>query len=244
MGFGILLFGYFITTMVPIPLSILLPIDITGFIRMLGYILVIIAAKKLSEYNSSFGMLVISSIIMAIISAIEGIVDFALFFVNNQIVNLPFAGFLKSLNDLQIVDYLNLTVIVFVSALCLSIKQIGEDTGIKKVVTTSVRNLVFFAILFVVKAISFLPIPFVDTYANVFVSALLIIELVCWMLNLYMIFYCYAKICDSSDIDMKQKESRFDFVNRRRAEREEERNKIIDEFENKNKNKNKKKKKK
>ena len=64
MGFGILLFGYFITTMMPIPLSMLLPIDITGFIRMLGYIVVIIAAKKLSEYNSSFKMLVISSFIM------------------------------------------------------------------------------------------------------------------------------------------------------------------------------------
>ena len=60
MGFGILLFGYFITTMMPIPLSMLLPIDLTGFIRMIGYIVVIIAAKKLSEYNSSFGMLVIS----------------------------------------------------------------------------------------------------------------------------------------------------------------------------------------
>ena len=237
MGFGILLFGYFITTMMPIPLSMLLPIDLSGFIRMLGYIVVIMAAKKLREYNSSFGMLVISSLIMTVISAIEGFVDLGLFLVNNQIVNLPFAELLKSINDMQIVDYMALTVIVFVAALCLSIKQIGEDTGIKKVVTGSVRNLVFYVILFVVKAVSFLPIPFVKTYANVFVSALLIIELVCWVLNLYMIFYCYAKICDSSDVDMKQKESRFSFVNKRRAEREEERKKIIDEFESKRKKK-------
>ena len=237
MGFGILLFGYFITTMMPIPLSMLLPIDLSGFIRMLGYIVVIMAAKKLREYNSSFGMLVISSLIMTVISAIEGFVDLGLFLVNNQIVNLPFAELLKSVNDMQIVDYMALTVIVFVAALCLSIKQIGEDTGIKKVVTTSVRNLVFYVILFVVKAVSFLPIPFVKTYANVFVSALLIIELVCWILNLYMIFYCYAKICDSSDVDMKQKASRFSFVNKRRAEREAERNKIIDEFESKRKKK-------
>ena len=138
---------------------------------------------------------------------------------------------------MQIVDYMNLTVIVFVAALCLSVKHIGEDTGIKKVVTASVRNLVFYAILFIVKAISFLPFSFVNTYANVFVSALLIIELLCWMLNLYMIFYCYAKICDSSDIDMKQKESRFSFVNKKRAEREAEHNKIIDEFESKRKKK-------
>ena len=237
MGFGILLFGYFITTMMPIPLSMLLPIDLTGFIRMIGYIVVIIAAKKLSEYNSSFGMLVISSFIMTVVSAVEGLVDLGLFFVNNQIGSLPFANLLKSINNMQIVDYLGLTVILFVAALCLSIKQIGEDTGIKKVVTASVRNLVFYAILFIVKAITFLPLPFVDTYANVFVSALLIIELLCWILNLYMIFYCYAKICDSSDIDMKQKESRFSFVNKKRAEREAERNKIIDEYESQRKHK-------
>ena len=237
MGFGILLFGYFITTMMPIPLSMLLPIDLTGFIRMVGYIVVIMAAKKLSEYNSSFGMLVISSFIMVLVSAIEGFVDVGLFLTNNQIINLPFANVLKFINDMQIVDYMNLAVIVFVAALCLSIKQMGVDTGIKKVVTASVRNLVFYAILFIVKAISFLPLSFVDTYANVFVSALLIIELLCWILNLYMIFYCYAKICDSSDIDMKQKESRFSFVNKKRAEREAERNKIIDEFENNRKKK-------
>ena len=237
MGFGILLFGYFITTMMPIPLSMLLPIDLTGFIRMIGYIVVIIAAKKLSEYNSSFGMLVISSFIMTVVSAVEGLIDLGLFFVNNQMGNLPFANLLKTINDMQIVDYLGLTVILFVAALCLSVKQIGEDTGIKKVVTASVRNLVFYAILFIVKAITFLPLSFVDTYANVFVSALLIIELLCWILNLYMIFYCYAKICDSSDIDMKQKESRFSFVNKKRAEREAERNKIIDEYESKRKHK-------
>lgn len=237
MGFGILLFGYFITTMVPIPLSMLLPIELTGFIRLIGYAVVIIAAKKLSAYASGFKTLITVSLIMACVSALEGLVDLGLFFVNNQIVDLPFADFLKNVNDLQIVDYLSLTVILFVVALCMAIKQIGEDTGIKKVVASSVRNIVFYFILFAVKAISFMPVAWIDAYANVFVSVLLVIELVCWILNLYMIFYCYAKICDSSDLDMKQKPSRFSFVNRKREQREAERNKIINEFEEKNKDK-------
>lgn len=235
MGFGILLFGYFITTMVPIPLTMLLPIDISGFVKMLGYVLVIIAAKKLSEYNSSFGMLVVSSFIMSVISAFDGIVDLGLFLTTNQIVDLPFANVLKLIQEMQIVDYLDFAVIIFVAALCLSVKKISEDTGVQKVVTASIRNLVFFAILFIVQAIRFL--PFAAAYKNELVSASLIIELVCQILTLYMIFYCYAKICDSSDVDMKRKESRFSFVNKRRAEREEERNKIIDEFENKKKKK-------
>lgn len=237
MGFGILLFGYFITTMVSIPLSMLLPIDLTGFIRMIGYIVVIIAAKKLKDYSSSFDMLIASSAIMVAVSSIEGIFDLGLFLVKNQIVDLPFADFLKTVSELQIVDYLALIVIFFVASLCMSIKRIGEDTGIKRIMTMATRNLVFYFIFFAVKAISFLPFSWIDNNANVFVSVLLIIELVCWMLNLYMIFYCYAKVCDSSDVDMKQKPSRFDFVNKRRAKREEERQKIIDEFEEKQRNK-------
>ncbi len=242
MGFGILLFGYFITTMMPIPLSMILPIDISGFVRLVGYIVVAMAAKKLSEYNSSFRMLVISSYVMAAISTVEGVVDLGLFLVNNQIVELPFGSFLQTLSDWQIVDYLALTVIIFVAALCLSIKHIGEDTGIKKVVVSSMRNLVFYGILFLVKAISFLPFSWIDTYANVFVSALLVIELLCWILNLYMIFYCYAKICDSSDVDMQQKPSRFSFINERRARREAERQQILDDYEAKRESKKKKKK--
>ena len=45
-----------------------------------------------------------------------------------------------------------------------------------------------------------------------------------------MIFSCYAKICDSDDIEMKQKPSRFAFVNEKRKEQEEERQKILDEY--------------
>ena len=59
-----------------------------------------------------------------------------------------------------------------------------------------------------------------------------------------MIFSCYAKIFDSGDVEMKQKPSRFDFVNQKREEQERERQQIIEEYEQKaaEKNKNKKKK--
>ena len=50
------------------------------------------------------------------------------------------------------------------------------------------------------------------------------------LLNLYMIFTCYMKICDSNDVDMKQKPSRFAFVNKKREEEEAERQKILDEY--------------
>jgi hypothetical protein len=75
-----------------------------------------------------------------------------------------------------------------------------------------------------------MPFEWVKIYKPVFVSALLIIELLCWLLNLYMLFSCYARICDSRDVEMKQKPSRFEFVNKKREEQEEERQKILDEY--------------
>ena len=75
-----------------------------------------------------------------------------------------------------------------------------------------------------------LPIEWNDTAIVVLNAAVRIIELLCWILVLYMLFSCYAKICDSSDVEMKQKPSRFDFVNKKREEEAAERQRILDEY--------------
>lgn len=236
MGFGILFLGYFATTMMSIPLSRMLPIDLGGIVKLVGYILIIIAAKKLSDYNEGFVKLLPSSLVMALISAFEGFLDVTVFLSINQIAEFPFSNALIYLNDAKTLDYVSFAAtIYFVAALCLAIKQIAKDTGIKKIEIAATRNFVFYCILFIVQAISFMPFEWVTVYKPVFVSALLIIELLCWLLNLYMIFSCYAKICDSSDVDMKQKPSRFEFVNKKREEQEEERQKILAEHAEKSK---------
>ena len=231
MGFGILFLGYFATTMMSIPLSRMLPIDFGGVIKLVGYILIIIAAKKLSEYNLGFKTLIASSSLMAIISAVESIVDISVFLSDNQIAVLPFSGVINYISNNKILDYVSfVAVIIFVATLCVAIKQIAEDTGVRKIVVAATRNFVFYCILFVVQALSFMPFEWVTVYKPVFVAALLIIELLCWILNLFMLFSCYAKICDSGDVEMKQKPSRFDFVNKKREEQEAERQKILDEY--------------
>ena len=238
MGFGILFLGYFATTMMSIPLSRILPIDLGGVVKLLGYILIVVAAKKLSDYNKGFSSLIASSGLMGLISALEGFMDVTVFLSKNQIAEFPFSNSLVYLNDAKIVDYISFAAtIYFVATLCLAIKQIAQDTGIKKIEIAATRNFVFYCILFLVQAISFMPFDWVVIYKPVFVSALLIIELLCWLLNLYMLFSCYAKICDSDDIEMKQKPSRFDFVNKKRAEQEAERQQILDEYAEKTKNK-------
>jgi hypothetical protein len=241
MGFGILFLGYFATTMMSIPLSRMLPIDLGGFVKLLGYILIIIAAKKLSDYNSSFKALIVSSAFMMCISAFESFTDITLFLADNQIAVLPFVNALSYVNSAKVLDYVSfVAVIFFVATLCIAIKQIALDTEVKKIEVAATRNFVFYCILFIVQALAFMPFDWVITYKPVFVSALLLIELLCWILNLYMIFSCYAKICDSGDTEMKQKPSRYEFVNKKRAEQEEERQRILDEYAEKNDRKRKK----
>ena len=231
MGFGILFLGYFATTMMSIPLSRMLPVDLSGVIKLIGYILIIIASKKLSEYNFGFKTLIASSSLMAIISGVETIVDISVFLSDNQIAVLPFSNAVNYISDNKVLDYVSfVAVIIFVATLCVAVKQIAEDTGVRKIVVAATRNFVFYCILFVVQALSFMPFEWVTAYKPVFVSALLIIELLCWILNLLMLFSCYAKICDSGDVEMKQKPSRFDFVNKKREEQEAERQKILDEY--------------
>ena len=223
MGFGIMFFGYFMTTMVSIPIAGLLPINLSGVVKLLGYILIIISAKKLSEYNSNFKTLMASSALMAIISFAESVVDITVFLSDNQIAVLPFSNALAVVNERKILDYIAFGgVIIFVATLCVAIKQLAEDIGIKKIVISATRNFVFYCIFFLVQAVSFMPFNWVATYRPVFVAALLIIELLCWILNLYMIFSCYAKICDSGDIGMEKRPSRFVFSKKKREDKEDE----------------------
>lgn len=243
MGFGLLFLGYFATTMMSIPLSGLLPIDLGNIVKMIGYFVIIIAAKKLSEYHDSFKSLMLSSALMVGISAFAAFFDLSYFISTNQILSLPYAGFVTDVMNSHIIDYISFAAsIIFVSMLCLSIKNIAFDTGVNKIYVSATRNFVFYCIFFVVQAISFMPFEWIDVYSSVFVAALLIIELLCNILNLYMIFSCYAKICDSSDVEMKQKPSRFEFVNENRKKREEERQKILDEYNEKQESKKEKKK--
>ena len=234
MGFGLLFLGYFATTMMEIPLSMLLPndLDISGIAKVLGYIIIIVAAKKLFEYNSTFKMLIISSSCMACISGAEAIVDISSFLADNQIISISLSGFLDK--AISVVEYVSFAfLIIFVSTLCLSVKSIAKDTGVKKIEFAATRNFVFYCILLVVQAVTFIPFK----YENYFWVAFIILQLVCWLLNLYMLFTCYAKICDPGDLEMKQKPSRFGFVNRKREEQEAERQKILDEYAEKTKEK-------
>ena len=68
MGFGLLLLGYFMTTLMALN-------RLGGVFRFAGFIFVLIASKKLSQYNRSFFSLMICSIAMLAVSALGAFDD-------------------------------------------------------------------------------------------------------------------------------------------------------------------------
>ena len=211
MGFGLLLFGYFTASVMSLNISIL---------KLVGFAIAAKGIKKLSEYNKSFSVLLYSCFAAILISACCSICEVSDFLYMNMITVdriIP----LSLANSLSYIRYAAESV--FTVLLCLAVCSIAKETDVPKLIYISIRNLVMFSVYIAAQLLCWIPTEAVSSFLSatalpvwVFLFGLLISAL-----NCLMIFSCYTKICDESDVDMPQRPSRFEFVNRMRAEREE-----------------------
>ena len=113
--------------------------------------------------------------------------------------------------------------LVFTVVLCVAISRLTKETGEIKLTYVAIRNLVIYCVYFVLQFICWLPHEYVGTLLQLTAlpAVVQLISFVVIILNILMIFSCYRRICDESDVEMAQKPSRFEFVNQMRAEREE-----------------------
>ena len=202
MGFGWLFVGYFTATfMTMTPLGY--------FIRPVGYAMIFYALHKLKDYHrdfwyalySSVGMLALSLVLMA----------------DKLFAFLPVA----SIHALGYVEMIG--SFVFHALLLWGIRAIAKQTEVEKISFAAVRNFVFMAVYNLLYAIGKLPLSFAEQYGKMLSIPILLLYVSCLVLNMILIFSCYAKICDISDIDMEIKPSRFAFVNEMRVENEKRR---------------------
>ena len=213
MGFGVLLIGYLLGT--------LLSFNVFGaFFRLAGFAIAAYGAKKLSDYHTSFSLLFYASLFCVVVSVLGTISGVSAFLYDNLIITeklisdgLSYAfGYARYCAEL-----------VFTVILCVAISLISKETGELKLRYVAIRNLALYCVYFVLQVICWLPHKYVGTLLQL--TALpAVVQLVSFaliLLNALMIFSCYRKICDESDVDMPQKPSRFEFVNQMRAEREE-----------------------
>ena len=213
MGFGLLLMGYF--------LGMVMSLNIFGaFFRLAGFALAAYAARKLSDYHKGFSFLTLASIISVGVSVLGAISSLSAFLYDNMIISekLISDGLATAFGYARYGAEL-----VFTVALCVGISLIAKETGEIKLRYVAIRNLALYCVYFVLQIICWLPHEYVGTLLQITAlpAVAQLADFALILLNLLMIFSCYRRICDESDVDMPQKPSRFEFVNQMRAEREE-----------------------
>lgn len=216
MGFGLLMIGYFTATMMAFNM-------LGGVFRLIGYILICFAAKKLSQYNTTFFFLLAWSAVMTVFSAGAALSDISSFLHNNLIIAEPLIA--KGLSDFLT----NTKVIfefIFTALLCFCVRSIAKETGATKIIHKAVRNFIYFCIFcifqFLVWLASVVNSPSLTDFIKMTALPvwMVLLNIVCVILISLMLFSCYANICDIDDVEMKIKPSRFEFINRRRERRE------------------------
>ena len=227
MGFGLLFIGYFTATVMSLN-------TLGGVFAFIGFLIMLIASKKLMQYDGKFLLLVIASALLMLLSAVSALSDvsallYRFLLIPSPIVNEAFAA--TVLNVRLVLD------LVFTALLCYCVRSIAKQTGADKIAYLAVRNFVFYCISFVLQLLVWLASNMQWEGLVAFVSGtalpvwMIIVNIVCLLLNCVMLFSCYSKICDENDVDMPQKPSRFAFINKRREEKEQRRLRYMQEAE-------------
>lgn len=197
MGFGLLFIGYFAAS-----------IGFMSVLRLMGYMMMTYSAKKLGQYNTSFKIFEIVCGVMVLASFGSTVTDLLTMLMGEDFVKASAIALVKNAE-------------ILLSCACAlvmlwSIRNIARETEEKKLAFGAVRNSVFVIIYAVAYAVSLLPFDFTK-YLSL---PLLLVQFVWIIFNLVLIFSCYARICDESDVNMERKPSRFAFVNEMRAQSE------------------------
>lgn len=224
MGFGLLLIGYFTATMMSLN-------TLGGLFSLVGYAIATVGAKKLGAYNNRFYLLFFSGIAMTAISALTAFSDVNRFLYDFMLLDRMLIG--DALDTA--IDYIRYAgEFVFTAMLCYSVTSIAKETGERKIVYLGIRNFVITCIYYALMVLGWIPAEAVQSFAKSMYlpvwEVILCVGLI--VLNSLMIFSCYTKICDESDVDMPakpRKPSRFEFVNKMREEKDRRIEKAIGE---------------
>lgn len=219
MGFGLLFVGYFVANLMSFN-------NFGAIFELLGYGIMCYATMKLSQYNKKFYTLFGATACMIVISAINSVIDVSVFLEDSLIISQPLIPTFIT----DIISYVELAgEFAIAVTLFMSVRAIAKETEVGNIQYAAFRNFIITCVFFVMQIVMGLPIDSVKGFANEIALLIwtLILYLACAILNLVMIFSCYSKICDSNDVDMTQKPSRFAFVNKMREEMEEKRNRAI-----------------
>ena len=195
MGFGTLFIGYFL----------LLNLTYYGFSDVVAAAVMLLGLYKLAKVNKPFEIAAIGCTVFLAFAFCEfGIATYELFFkrIDSSAV-ISVVGILRSL-IIGTFTYFTLKGIVTIA------KEVELENVPKKASRLSIATIIIYALWTILQ----LPLPFMSDYI---LFATIVGTLVLIVMNLTVIYNCYMRICMPGDEDMKDKPSRFAFVNEYRA---------------------------
>ena len=188
MGFGILFLGYFV--------GFIMFVGHLAILRVVSALATLFAAYKLSKYNVCFKPLIWISLASIAFYGVVSVFDILEYL---NIISI------EGTATRSILSYPNIPMtFLFHAALLYGIRKIAIDTDVPKITFAATRNFIFHVILLALELISIL--PFTVT-RNMFVLSV-VVALILAVLNLILIFKCYANICDINDVDMEKKNTK------------------------------------
>ncbi len=237
MGFGILFLGYCIA-------AIFSMLGTYSFIGMLiGYVMMFWALSELRKYGPAFLYAIIACVLMIFCSFYESFAGIDTLLGLGMLANMEWLS-----RAFEIIEFA--IELIFNLALLYGIADLARRVDFPDIRVKAFRNMIFVGIYNLFQLFLFLPFDFIQNDLSFLYSLLVILMLVYTVLNLALIFKCYAFICPQGDEEMERKPSRFEFINKinaRNDAKEQETldyyNKKIEDMKNRKHNKKKNKKK-
>ncbi len=195
MGFGILLFGYFI--MYAFSIS-----QVYFFMDIVGAFVVLYAFSKLSEYNRYF------------IGAMGGALAFLLLCAVNAVSLMfslydPAGNVALAINLAKAVASCALHIPMFLGTRGIAL---GADSV--KLVRNTERNLTLTAIYYILYLLVFAASPLLGDTTQYVSTVVYLYNIVCIFLNLALFYKCFGILCPADEDENAKKRSRFAWVNK------------------------------
>ena len=211
MGFGTLFVGYFL----------LLNIFQSGFTDLIAASVMLLGLYKLSKVNKYFYASAIASLAFLVFGLGEfGIEAYNFIFVGNKIDSALLTSILRIAHSILVGT---LTVLILKG-----IRDVAKEVDLKVIPQKADRLAITAVVIYTAWIVLQVPLSFIDgrvlqvIYVMTIFATLLLIAV-----NLSVIYSCYMRICMPGDEELKDKPSRFAFVNEyraRKAEKEREEN--------------------
>lgn len=221
MGFGLLLIGYTFAYLITVGLG---NYAFAGLI--LGHFIMYLGIGELKKYSPAFIYAYIMSVMLIICSGFECVKGI------DEMLNLGLG-----LSGTSLASIFETSRFIFDAAfnfallygiIDMSVRVDYPDTKFK-----ANRNMIFVGLYYVfqiiMSAVSQNPGENYAKYSSFMMTLVLLFKLAYVILNIGVIFKCYAFICPFEDLDMQRKPSRFEFVNKMRARTDAQEQKAIEE---------------